>query len=361
MKKALLLSTLFLSFGSLLTTQVAYADDHSSHQHSHKHEHKGTESSKQADSKAFNYAYTAIYSLKAGEEYTIVVGHTHEHELHLGMVLSKQGVDARVEGNKLFATKAIEVKNTGKFDLKPGSLYELELAHKQSEFTFKVPADGKYIIYTDSPSNKYLPFELQDSKENLLVASYEHVISNVKAEIYNGYFDDSMVQDRELSDWYGSWTSVYPYLLDGTLDPVWEHKAKNSTTMDAKQWKEYYTAGYKTDVAQIIIEKGNKVTFVKDDGSKVTGTYVYDGKTTLNYSKGNRGVRFQFKQTDPNSKAPKFMQFSDHNIYPSKVNHFHLFWGDTSQLEINKELVNWPTYYPSSYKPQEVLSELLNH
>lgn len=46
--------------------------------------------------------------------------------------------------------------------------------------------------------------------------------------VQNGYFKDKDVTDRSLSDWSGKWQSVYPYLLDGTLDRVWEYKAKAS-------------------------------------------------------------------------------------------------------------------------------------
>ena len=44
--------------------------------------------------------------------------------------------------------------------------------------------------------------------------------------VYNGYFEDSAVKDRTLSDYAGKWQSVYPYLLDGTFDQVWDYKAK---------------------------------------------------------------------------------------------------------------------------------------
>ena len=41
-----------------------------------------------------------------------------------------------------------------------------------------------------------------------------------KSAVYKGYFEDSDVKPRLLSDWEGDWQSVYPYLLDGTLDNV---------------------------------------------------------------------------------------------------------------------------------------------
>ena len=40
--------------------------------------------------------------------------------------------------------------------------------------------------------------------------------------------------------------------------------------------------------------EGNEITFTKD-GKKHTGKYEYNGKKTLKYPKGNRGVRFMFK------------------------------------------------------------------
>lgn len=42
-------------------------------------------------------------------------------------------------------------------------------------------------------------------------------------------FADSDVKDRNLSDWNGEWQSAYPYILDGTLDPVMEKKAESGT------------------------------------------------------------------------------------------------------------------------------------
>jgi len=50
-----------------------------------------------------------------------------------------------------------------------------------------------------------------------------------QARIAKGYFEDAQVADRPLSDWEGDWQSVYPLLLDGTLDPVMAHKAELAT------------------------------------------------------------------------------------------------------------------------------------
>ena len=67
------------------------------------------------------------------------------------------------------------------------------------------------------------------------------------------HFSDSDVQDRSLSDWSGSWQSVYPYLEDGTLDSVMERKAENGDKT-AEEYREYYETGYQTDVEAINID-----------------------------------------------------------------------------------------------------------
>lgn len=101
--------------------------------------------------------------------------------------------------------------------------------------------------------------------------------------VYNGYFEDSAVKDRTLSDYAGEWQSVYPYLLDGTLDQVWDYKAKIKGGMTAEEYKAYYDTGYKTDVDQINITD-NTMEFVVGD-KKEKFTYKYVGYKILTYKK----------------------------------------------------------------------------
>ena len=151
-------------------------------------------------------------------------------------------------------------------------------------------------------------------------------------------------------------------LLDGTLDPVWAYKAKASKgEQTAQEVKDYYTKGYQTDVEQIIIDgKKNKVTFVQN-GEKHTYTYKYVGYKILKYEKGNRGVRYLFETDDKDAGEFKYIQFSDHNITSTDVEHFHLFWGNSSQDEILKEMEHWPTYFPAKESGQEIAQHLVAH
>lgn len=177
--------------------------------------------------------------------------------------------------------------------------------------------------------------------------------------VYNGYFEDSAVKDRTLSDYAGEWQSVYPYLLDGTLDQVWDYKAKIKGGMTAEEYKAYYDTGYKTDVDQINITD-NTMEFVVGD-KKEKFTYKYVGYKILTYKKGNRGVRFLFEATDANAGNYKYVQFSDHNIAPVKTDHFHIYFGGESQEKLLEELENWPTYYPVGLNGLEIGQEMLAH
>ena len=57
----------------------------------------------------------------------------------------------------------------------------------------------------------------------------------------------------------------------------------------------------------------------------------------------------------------KYVQFSDHNIAPVKAEHFHIFFGGTSQEALFEEMDNWPTYYPDNLSGQEIAQEMLAH
>lgn len=177
------------------------------------------------------------------------------------------------------------------------------------------------------------------------------------AQIYKGYFEDSQVEDRELSDWEGGWQSVYPYLVSGDLDPVFEDKAETGD-MTAEEYKEYYTIGYVTDVDRILIE-GGTITFFDGD-EEYSGEYVSGGYEILTYEKGNRGVRFIFELTEGSEQAPQFIQFSDHSIYPVDSHHFHLYWGDDRE-ELLEEVTHWPTYYSSELDADGIVRDMLAH
>lgn len=195
--------------------------------------------------------------------------------------------------------------------------------------------------------------------------AHEHAHSHGTAEsseadaraIYDGYFEDSQIEPRALTDWEGDWQSVYPYLMDGTLAPVMAHKAEHGE-MTEEEYRAYYETGYETDVDRIEIA-GDAVRFHTAEGS-VEGRYAPDGYEVLTYEKGNRGVRYVFAKTEGHADAPDYIQLSDHIIAPQKADHYHLYWGD-DRAALLEELTNWPTYYPSSLSGDEIVAEMTAH
>ncbi|WP_431803675.1 metal ABC transporter solute-binding protein, Zn/Mn family [Halobacillus andaensis] len=189
-------------------------------------------------------------------------------------------------------------------------------------------------------------------------SEHDHSHDKESEEIYEGYFEDSQVKERELSDWEGDWQSVYPYHQDGTLDEVYAHKAEHEGDKTEEEYKEYYQEGYQTDVDRLVIE-GDTVTFYKD-GDEYSGEYVSDGYEILTYEAGNRGVRYIFKLKEEAEGLPQYIQFSDHSIYPTDADHYHLYWGDDREALLD-EVTNWPTYYPSEMDGHDIAHEMMAH
>lgn len=209
----------------------------------------------------------------------------------------------------------------------------------------------KAILFDDS-NNAYL----QSDKVEIEIDDH-HGHDEASKAIYNGYFKDDAIKDRQLSDWEGDWQSVYPYLLNGDLDVVFEEKAKISEKT-TEEYKDYYSVGYETDVERIVID-GEAFTFYTSS-TEHTANYTYDGYEVLTYEKGNRGVRYIFRRTSENQEMPAFIQFSDHAITPQDSHHFHLYWGD-SREDLLEEVTNWPTYYPSNLTADELANDMLAH
>lgn len=173
-----------------------------------------------------------------------------------------------------------------------------------------------------------------------------------------GVFEDSSVKDRPLSDWDGVWQSVNPYLLNGDLDPVLEQKAKKGGKTVA-EYRAYYKKGYATNVDTIGIEN-NVMEF--HSGKTVSACrYDYAGFKILHYASGKKGVRYLFECKDATSKAPKYVQFSDHTIGPRRSEHYHLFMGNESQEALLKEMDNWPTFYRDQLTTAQIVDEMLHH
>ncbi|MBS0848778.1 metal-binding protein ZinT [Citrobacter sp. JGM124] len=188
--------------------------------------------------------------------------------------------------------------------------------------------------------------------------SHGKPLTEVERKAGEGVFDDSVVQNRPLSDWDGVWQSVYSYLQDGSLDPVLEKKAKQGKKSVA-EYRDYYQHGYATDIDSLGIE--NNIIEFHTGKETQSCKYDYQGYKILTYASGKKGVRYLFECTDKQSTAPKYVQFSDHIIGPRQSQHFHIYMGNTSQDALLKEMDNWPTFYPYNMTKEQVVDEMLHH
>ncbi|TVP88189.1 MAG: metal-binding protein ZinT [Alkalicoccus sp.] len=210
----------------------------------------------------------------------------------------------------------------------------------------------------DQEDNHNHDHENDHSNEENHDHDHDHSHDEEDQDIYDGYFDDEQIEDRELSDWEGEWQSVYPYLMEGELDPVMEQKAAEDESMTAEEYTSYYETGYETDVDYIDIQD-DTFTFYTEE-SEMGASYTYDGYEVLTYEAGNRGVRYIFAKDDGDEEMPEFIQFSDHAIFPTDAHHFHLYWGDDRE-QLLEEVTNWPTYYPAHMDEEEIREEMLAH
>jgi len=189
--------------------------------------------------------------------------------------------------------------------------------------------------------------------------SHGPAMSDIEQQAAEGVFDNNNVKDRTLADWDGVWESVYPLLQQGKLDPVFQKKAEKDGHQTMQQIKEYYRKGYATEVDRLEIENG--VMEFHRGNSAASCHYRYAGHQILTYASGKKGVRYLFECRDASSKAPKYVQFSDHIIAPRKSSHFHIFFGNTSQQALLKEMDNWPTFYPYQLTSDQVVDDMLHH
>lgn len=189
--------------------------------------------------------------------------------------------------------------------------------------------------------------------------AHEHQQTEAERKASEGIFEDKGVTDRTLSDWDGVWQSINPYLLKGDLDAVLVSKANKNKDKSVEEYREYYKKGYATDVNMIGIEDGT----IDFHTAKAVNSckYTYSGFKIMHYASGKKGVRYLFECKDSDSKAPKYVQFSDHIIKAQKSHHFHIYTGNESQEKLLQEMDNWPTFYPIILNKDDIVHEMLHH
>ncbi|MDR0722047.1 MAG: zinc ABC transporter substrate-binding protein [Treponema sp.] len=192
----------------------------------------------------------------------------------------------------------------------------------------------------------------------------EEIVEGMQEEDEEGHdhgdedFEDADVKDRNLAEWAGTWQSTYPLLLNGTLDPVLEHKAEEDETQSVEDFRRYYDAAYKTDAEKVVIDRESITYYTKGVSHRVR--YAYKGFKILVNKSGAKRVRYLFEAEDNPGSAPRYVQFSDHLIKPGEgIEHFHLYQSSVSNEALFEEWDHSPTYYPADFTGEAIARELI--
>jgi zinc transport system substrate-binding protein len=231
------------------------------------------------------------------------------------------------------------------------------------------------FIYTGGETDVWVDriLESMDTTKKKIIRMMD-AVEVVEEEIVEGMEDDEHghahgdenftiedVKDRTLSDWEGEWQSVYPYLLDGTLNPVMEYKAE-SGEKTAREYYDQYKTAYVTDMDRVVITN-DSMTFYRN-GIPATARYTYKGTGITPEDDGTLWVRYKFEAAgNPPNGAPRYIMFSDHLHAPAKAEHFHIYSSNESfdALMEDTNPVNYPTYYPSALTKDEIVAEMIGH
>jgi zinc transport system substrate-binding protein len=154
---------------------------------------------------------------------------------------------------------------------------------------------------------------------------------------------------------------VYPHLLDGTLDPVWEHRAEEGEKT-AQEHLEEAKIHYVTDVDRVVITANSMSFYIK--GVPATARYAYRGTGIIPEDDGALWVRYKFEALGtPPKGAPRYIMFSDHLHAPAKTEHFHIYASDKGfeELMADENPTHYPTYYASALEKGELVAEMIGH
>ncbi len=231
-------------------------------------------------------------------------------------------------------------------------------------------SDCDLFVYVGGESDEWVEDALKEAVNkdmkviNLLdvlgdsVKTEEMVEGMQETEHSHSHEKKEVSEDRTLSDYEGEWQSLYPFMDEKFKNETVSYMAEAEGFDDEDEAWDFFYKGNETDIRYVNI-KGNSIEFVKEDGTKETGTYEYDGFYSDCW--GETSIRYQFKNTDTSSNAPAYVQFDDHLNYSSKAEHFHLYCGDDAKAMLDIKY-NWPTYYPADIQSEDdMIHEFLKH
>ncbi|MCR5188972.1 MAG: zinc ABC transporter substrate-binding protein [Treponema sp.] len=191
---------------------------------------------------------------------------------------------------------------------------------------------------------------------------HEHNHEHHEAEAHEHHHDDEIteadIKARKLSEFNGEWQSLYPVLKKGALEEYVHSQAEKKSISEKDSFAEI-EAKWNCGVKNIVI-KGNKITFIYDNGKKETETYKYAGFATKTNDEGKiSSIRYKFESKG--KKGPKYVMLNDHGHEPAdSVAHFHIYFGNKDFDELLNTTSN-PFFVASGLNDKECLENLMGH
>ena len=117
-----------------------------------------------------DFQYMAGIDLKKSS-YTIEFGHTHEDIIRVAFFQDNEGLSKEAlikKGKKIMEQKSKLIKQQSTIEVKSGEVYGIEMGHEYGFVNYEIPEGGRWIFYSDRLSEELLPYELLDSKGEIL-------------------------------------------------------------------------------------------------------------------------------------------------------------------------------------------------
>ena len=194
--------------------------------------------------------------------------------------------------------------------------------------------------------------KVEELKEGMQAGEHEH--DHEHAEI-----EEADIKDRELSDFAGSWQSLYPFLESGDLDEYVKSHAEEHGEPE-EEVREELAEKWNCDLTAADID-GDKISFTYKDGTKKSGEYKYAGYSPILADDGDiKAVMYQFEAVS--GDGPKYVMFNDHGYEPATAEHFHIYYGDDADFAATKENFKYnPFFLPADLDGEGALEMLEGH
>lgn len=140
----------------------------------------------------------------------------------------------------------------------------------------------------------------------------------------HGDHDHDEVEDRELKDFSGDWTSIIKYYEDGSMDEAVKELA-NDLEISEDEAKQEDMAYYASEYDRLVIDKAG-IAFYQGDSEIAKGNYEYKGFVVEEES-DYKMAWYKFELKDENQNLPKYVAIFDNNtssdVEHDEENHEH--------------------------------------